>query len=181
MKYAFSTKGWHGRTFDDFCLLAEELKYKGIVLHNVSGSLFTDKDSAFNKYTAQNTLRTLYDKKLSIPCIDALSDIADASAFKKATEEVEKCLEIALNLRIPYIKVRAKNSDDKEKSIENVIKFIENVLPKTKKSGVTILIETAGLFCDTSMLREVLDRFATDYLAALWKFVGGIFRIRRRT
>ena len=34
MKLSFSTKGWHNRTFDDFCEIAKDLRFSGIELHN---------------------------------------------------------------------------------------------------------------------------------------------------
>ena len=37
-----------------------------------------------------------------------------------------------------------------------------------EKSGVTLLIETVGIFADTSKLCDVLNSFACDNLAALW-------------
>ena len=52
MKLAFSTKGWHNSTFDDFCEIAKDLKFQGIELHNIHNRLFTDKDGAFHDYTA---------------------------------------------------------------------------------------------------------------------------------
>lgn len=175
MKLAFSTKGWHNRQFDDFCKSAEDMHFKGIELHNIYNKLFNDKDGAFHKYEAKTTLRSLYEKKLSIPCIDTVSDIADASIKDKATEEIAKCVEIALNLKIPYIRLRAMDCENKEEAFENVRCFIENVLPDTKKAGITLLIETAGLFSNTKLLRTMLDGFATDYLAALWNMSAAYF------
>ena len=34
MKLSFSTKGWHNKSFDEFCNIARELKFGGIELHN---------------------------------------------------------------------------------------------------------------------------------------------------
>ena len=67
MKYSFLTKGWHNNTFDEFCDVAKELKFKGIELHNIHNRLFTDKDGAFHDYTSAQTLRKLFEMKLEIP------------------------------------------------------------------------------------------------------------------
>ena len=47
MKLSFSTKGWHGRSFEDFCDIAKDMKFEGIELHNIHNPLFTEKDGAF--------------------------------------------------------------------------------------------------------------------------------------
>ena len=68
MKFSFSTKGWHGHTFEEFCNIAAAMDFSGIELHNIKNSLFADKEGAFYNYATAATVRRLYEKKLSIPC-----------------------------------------------------------------------------------------------------------------
>ncbi len=175
MKLSFSTKGWHNNTFEEFCNIAQELHFQGIELHNVYNRLFTDKDGAFHDYTAAATLRRLYEKNLKIPCIDTISDIGNPEESKKAEDEVLKCLEIASNLHIPNIRLRANSADDAEKAVNTVYDLINKVLPKAEEKKVSLLIETTGPFGDTTVLRDLLDRFASDYLAALWQMSAAYF------
>ena len=65
MKLSFSTKGWHNSSFEEFCNIANDLKFQGIELHNIHNRLFTDKDGAFHDYTAAATVRKLYELKLA--------------------------------------------------------------------------------------------------------------------
>ncbi len=166
MKLSFSTKGWHDSTFNDFCEIAESLKFKGIELHNINNRLFTDRDGAFHDYSAASTLRSLYDKKLSIPCIDIVSDISVASEIEEAKAEIARCFEIAQFLHIPYI--RLKSRAEKENGIETAEKFIKEVLPEAEERGIVLLLETSGLFRNTAVLRTTLEGFASDSLGALW-------------
>ena len=166
MKLSFSTKGWHNRTFDDFCEIAMDLRFSGIELHNVSNTLFTDKDSAFQDYATAATLRKLYEQKITIPCISSICDISDEKTVESATAEVRECIRIAKNLHIPYIRVRANKHDDGDTA--RVEKFLSNILPECEEIGVTLLIETSGLYCDTAKLRDMLQLFACDSIAALW-------------
>jgi sugar phosphate isomerase/epimerase len=82
VKFSFSTKGWHESTFEEFCQVADDLRFEGIELHNIYNRLFTDKDGAFHDYTAAATVRRLYERKLTLPCIDAICEL-------KVTEEAE--------------------------------------------------------------------------------------------
>ena len=106
MKLSFSTKGWHNNSFSEFCDIAVDLGFKGIELHNIYNRLFTERDGAFHDYAAAATLRRLYEKNLSIPCIDTICDIADETQIEKTVAEIEKCLAIAENLHIPNIRLR---------------------------------------------------------------------------
>ena len=174
MKLSFSTKGWHNSSFNDFCDIAVDLKFQGIELHNVNNRLFTDKNGAFHDYSAAATVRMLYEKKLNLPCIDVLSDISNASIFEKATKEATKCIEIAGNLKIKLVRIKAEANTDDD-AIDNCVKFINTVLPLAEEKNITLVIETSGLFAKTTVLKDLLNRFASDNLAALWNFSGAYF------
>ncbi len=175
MKLSFSTKGWHGSTFDEFCDIAVDLDFGGIELHNVNNRLFTDKDGAFHDYKAAATSRRLYEKGLQIPCIDMLCDIASATKSDMAMGEFEKCISIASSLNIPYIRVKAEKAVDADGARANVTAFIEKVLPQAIDKKATLLIETSGLFSRSQDLRDTLDIFASDNLGALWNMSAAFF------
>ncbi|MBQ9774044.1 MAG: AMP-binding protein [Clostridia bacterium] len=170
MKFSFSTKGWHEHTFEEFCEIAESMSFSGIELHNIHNRLFTDKNGAFQDYAAAATRRRLQEKKLQIPCIDAICDPAGENAAEENLTEFRRCIEIASNLHIPYIRVRANEQADTDAAVTRVVSLIEILLPEAEEKGITVLLETAGLFCNTARLRDVLDHFASDNLAALWNF-----------
>ena len=173
MNLSFSTKGWHNSTFEDFCEIAEYLHFEGIELHNIYNRLFTAKDGAFHDYTAAATLRRLYNKNLKISCLDTISELADKDS--NIEEELTRCLEIAENLHIPYIRLRAKASEDSESALKQTEEFLRKVLPQAEEKGVTLLLETSGLFASTAVLRDMLDGFAHDNLGALWNLSAAYF------
>jgi len=175
MKLSFSTKGWHQNSFDEFCVVAQELRFSGIELHNIYNRLFTEKDGAFHDYAAAATLRRLYEKKLEIPCIDTVSDISDGDSIDKAFKEIERCISISENLKIPCIRLRAPMKDNEQKALENVHAFISKALPLAEQKGICLVIETSGLFSSSAKLRQLLEGFASDYLGALWNFSAAYF------
>ncbi len=174
MKLSFSTKGWHDNSFEEFCDIAQDLKFEGIELHNIHNRLFTERDGAFHDYAAAATVRRLYERKLQIPCIDAIGDIADADAAADCAAEIRRCMEIARNLKIPAIRLRAEASDNPS-AVENVAALLGSLLEEAEEQNVTLLVETAGLFCNTADLRDLLDRFACDHIAALWNMAAAYF------
>ena len=176
MKLSFSTKGWHNSSFEDFCAIAKDLKFQGIELHNIHNRLFTDKDGAFHDYTAAATVRRLYELKLTLPCIDSICDCANADQKEDTLKEIRNCINIAKNLKIPSVRIRAiQDSADAVSCVEDVIR---EVISETEAASITLLVETSGVFCNTSKLLELLNTFACDNLAALWDmystyFIGG--------
>ena len=132
MKFSFLTKGWHDNTFSEFCETAHNLKFKGIELHNIHNRLFTDKEGAFHDYAAAATVRKLFEMKLQIPCIDTICNLADISKKEDNIKEIEDCINIASNLKIPYIRIYASEQDYTEEKNENVKKVISCVLEKAE-------------------------------------------------
>ena len=176
MKLSFTTKGWHNRTFDEFCETASYMRFSGIELHNVNNALFSGNDGVFEDYSASATLRKLYEMKLQIPCIAMIGDPSRKNNWEECKAEFNKCLKIAQNLHIPYIRVRAAASNT-DAEIDNMSAWLTEVLPQAEDKNVTIIIETSGLFCDTKKLRTLLDSFSLDNLQALWDMYSPYFEI----
>ncbi|MBQ9247120.1 MAG: sugar phosphate isomerase/epimerase, partial [Ruminococcus sp.] len=177
MKLSFSTKGWHDISFEEFCTAAEYFKFEGIEPHNINNAAFSDKSGVFHDYSAAATLRMLYDRNLSLPCIDVINDIADEDQYDAAIAEIERCLQIASNLHIPNIRLRAEHHDDTEKAVQNVKNLIEAVLPVAERDKISFLIETRGMYADTALLRDTLEYFASDYVASLWNMSAAYFTV----
>ena len=57
MKLSFSTKGWHGYSWNDFCAAAKSMHFSGIELHNIGGAFFGDRSSPFHAHAAAATVR----------------------------------------------------------------------------------------------------------------------------
>ena len=173
MKLSFSTKGWHKASFPAFCDMANDLKLNGIEPHNTKGALFTDRDSAFREETASATLRMLYEKKLSLPAIDVIADIAGDPVA--ATEEIRECLRVASLFRIPAVRLQAAATEDVDGATERAAALVGALLPDAEACGVSFLIGTSGLFSQTARLRDFLDRFASDRLGAIWQISTAYF------
>lgn len=175
MKFSFSTKGWHRNSFEEFCDIAVDLGFRGIELHNIHNRLFTDRDGAFHDHAAAATRRKLFEKKLEIPCLDTVCDLSDGSGREECLEEIRACLTIAANLRIPNVRVRAKMTDDPDGAQKAVREVLDEVLPEAESIGVTLLVETGGLYAKTSRLSELLEAYASDNLGALWHISAAFF------
>lgn len=173
MKLSFSTRGWHNITFPDLCSVAVDLKIDGIELHNVHGSFFAGRDHSFRDHTASATLRMLYEKKLSLPAIDVLADLAGDPAA--VTDEIRACLHVASVFRIPALRLHANPTDDPDGAAERSAALLMSLLPEAEAEGVSLLIETVGPFAHTDRLRDFLARFASDSIGAVWNVTAAFY------
>jgi fatty-acyl-CoA synthase len=161
MKLSFSTRGWHSLSFDEMLDVASDMGYTGIEVYNLTKcDPLTEKGGPFHKYNAAATVRRLRERGISIPCFDTSLDI---SSDKAATAAVRDLIEIAQDAKVPYVAVCALQDDE-----EAVSAALTELLPIAAEKKVSILIKSSGIYADTARLRAMLDRFASDSLAALW-------------
>ncbi len=161
MKLSYSIKSWEGYSWDEYCKAAKDLGLSGIELHSKKSHSFPDSNNPFDPYNSKRVIRNMTDMGLCIPCMDSACDISQKENIEANINEVKECIETAKNLNIPYVRVHASEED-------GAVAFIEAVIDYAFKNGVTLLLETAGAYSDTAKLRDVLNFFASDSLAALW-------------
>ncbi|NLV81596.1 MAG: AMP-binding protein [Synergistaceae bacterium] len=167
MKLSLSTFGWNGYSWEDFCRIAKESGFSGIEIH--CGHEPELKGGIFNPDSANSTYRDLIEQGLEIPCIDSTSNIAAPNKIEESCFEIESCINKAHNLRVPYVRIGAREcpwSEEEQKA--TVMKCLERLIPIAKKASVVLLIETIALYANTDKLCETLNHFACDNLAALW-------------
>ena len=159
MKLSFSIENWKEMNWADFCDAAEATSVTGIELYNIEGPLFQGKSSPTNPELAAATRRQLVKRGLTIPCLDTVGDFTDPAFLR----EMEECIEVAVNLGIDSIGIHTSEADQGlcEKALESLLSMVGG-------KNVTILVETAEAYADTSHLRDLLNHFADDRLAALW-------------
>ena len=153
MNLSFSTNRWDNISLEGFIDIAKEYKFQGIEIHDIN-DVTTEQASEINHKLLEN--------KVKISCIDMVSDVAGDN-IEGAIREFMQCVDLCITLHTPYIRIKASTDSN-----ENVVKFIEKALPIAEKNNIVILVETVGIYADTSKLIELLNSFASDNLAALW-------------
>ena len=159
MKLSFSIQNWNGLSWGDFCAVAQDVRLQGVEICDVNGPAFQGKASPTNPELAAAARRALIRQGLSIPCVDTVGDFTDPG-FER---ELSECVEVAVNLGVACVGVHTSN-DNQAACAERMGMLLNAVGQKP----VTISIETTGAYADTARLRDLLNRFADDRLAALW-------------
>ncbi len=164
MKLAFSTKGWPGKSLNDFFHAAKMLGYAGVELHDGEKMAHPDGQNPLSKACAAATSRLAADEGVTLCCLDSLCDLTAPNAAGCGAQELSATLERARALRIPYVRVHALTPADDE----TLRAVLEPAVVQAERAGVTLLLETVGVFADTKRLKAVLSAFASDALAALY-------------
>ena len=161
MKLSFSTRGWSDFAWDTLCASARAAGLTGIEVYNADGAFVSSRTGMFHPSRASATFRELRDDGLVITCVDSVWNAGEKNAD---TAEIENCISVCYDLRIPFVRVRTDDGAD----IATVEENLKRILPLAEKKDVVLLIETVGTFANTEKLRDMLERFACDNVAALW-------------
>ena len=146
-------------SWDAFLEVASATRMQGIELYDIGRDLFKGKASPTNPERAASVRRELISGKLSVPCINTVKDFT-APDFMK---EFEACMTVAINLGISFVGIHT-NAEDPE-LLQTCAK---GILSRMRSTSVVALVETEGTFSNTGRLRDFLNLFADDQLAALW-------------
>ena len=161
MKLSFTTRSWDYLDPEELFDFAERNDFGGVEFSKLfeHPELF-ERGGVFDRNTLSKTVRRIKEKRLSIPCVDTSLDLA---AGERPGPSIEELIEFAGAFQSPYVSFCVVNEPDEETRQE-----ILGLLPLAEKHGVTLLIETKGVFADTARLAAFLDGFADDRLAVLW-------------
>ena len=162
MKLSFSTRGWLDVSWNEAVASAEEMRFQGIEAYNVfKVPALTEKGGVFHKYNVMATLRDLRERGLEIPCFDSPNDLSEDDPAM--VSEMKSLIGLCADMKSPYVCAFASRNRP-----EIIRDNISRLIPTAREKGITILIKTSGIYSDTALLRDLMNEFASDHLAALW-------------
>ncbi|MBR3588891.1 MAG: AMP-binding protein [Clostridia bacterium] len=157
MKLAFSTKNWKGYSWSDFCLTAQDIGFKGIEVHDIKDEVFTSSNGPLNPNNTPSVKRKLKNLGLTVSAVDYTGDLTDF-------DYLAECISAASTLASDFVKITYTGEDNDEK----VVSLLKSAVELAEKEKVILLIETTGIYSDTTKLCGVLNQFASDWLCVDW-------------
>ena len=159
MNLSFTIHNWPGMDWEQFCAAAADARLQGVEMDTVDNPIFQTRMSPTNPELAVAAHRQLVGQNLTIPCIGTEADLM----APEAGAAVAAAVETAKNLLVPYVVLRTDSTD-----VGAVARRLGPLVEEAEDAGVVLLLETVGAMADTGLLREILDAFASDHLAACW-------------
>ncbi|MBO4500595.1 MAG: AMP-binding protein, partial [Clostridia bacterium] len=170
MKLSFSTNGWDLKISEILPLL-EENKIKGLEIHDINAPRF-NYGADFEGENILRLKRALFESGVSISCIDALSNLADVDNFATAEEEIRKLVGVSAKVGCEFVRLHAYENEIVKKNYDEIyaflVKNLRALVDFAEENGVTLLMETMGIFSDTEKLAKFLGEFSSDNFSALW-------------
>lgn len=170
MKIAFSTLGCPDFSWSDIYSMAKDLGFDGIELRGLGDEIFTVKAPPFTDSELPKTISLLNRLRLEIPCLSSGCCLKYPERAEQNDAEIIAYIELARKLKTPYVRVLADLNPQPEGEVSDdiVLSALKRLAPVAEEANVTLLVETNGVYADTARLARLLDRVASDAVAALW-------------
>ena len=170
MKIAFSTLGCPDFSWTDMYTMAKDLGFDGIEIRGLGDEINAATALPFTAKNLPETLKKLHMLRLEIPCLSSDCCLKDVENTEANKTELLQYIELAQKLGTPYIRVLADRDIAPEGEVcdEDILRQLLDLAPYAEKAGVTLLIETNGVYADTNRLRSLLERIPSDAVGALW-------------
>ena len=171
MKIAFSTLACPDSSWKEVYSMAKDMGYDGIEIRGLGADIFALNAKPFNEEYLPGTIDTLHRLRLSIPCFSSNCCLKYADKREENKQELIQYIELAGKTGTPYIRVLADLTVLPEGDViddELIIAQLKELAPVAAQHGVTLLVETNGVYTDTARLRRLLEKTASDAVAALW-------------
>ena len=170
MKLSFSTLGCPDFTWEDIYSLAKDFGFKGIELRGLGNNIFSSSSSPFKVENIAATRAHLERLKLEICCLSTGCALRFADKIEETIAEVREYIALAKALGTPFIRILGDLSaapvDDFDDAL--VIEPMKILAKDAEESGVTLLVETNGVYSDSARLAAVLAAVGSDSVGALW-------------
>ncbi|TCL55159.1 fatty-acyl-CoA synthase [Hydrogenispora ethanolica] len=170
MKIAFSTLGCPDFSWPDIYAMAKDLGFDGIEIRGLGNEIFAVKAQPFTGSQLPQTVQKLSELRLEIPCLSSGCCLKFAEKAEENHREIVQYIELAERLGTAYIRILADLEPQPEGAVDDevVLAALRRLAPVAEAHGVTLLVETNGVYSDTNRLRKLLEHVASDAVAALW-------------
>lgn len=170
MKLAFSTLACPDFSWPDIYSMAKDIGFDGIEIRGLGTDIFAVKAPPFTEAQLPDTIKKLKSLNLEIPCLSSDCCLKNAEKKEENQQEIKEYIALAKKLSVPYIRILADLTPAPQDEVDDevVLEQLRALIPLAEKAGVTLLVETNGVYADTSRLRKLLEQLSSDAVAALW-------------
>lgn len=171
MKISFSTLGCPRWPWSEIVITARDLGYNGVEVRGVGKDISVPSVPDFGRDKIDQTIKRLNELELKIPCLDSDCLIYIPEEKEKVFMEVEAYLALAKGLSAPYVRVFAApavpepTGDIDEGFVAAQAKSLAQL---AGQYGVTLLLETHGIWADSKRLARLLSLVGSEHLGVLW-------------
>ena len=170
MKIAFSTLGCPDFGWTDIYSMAKDFGFDGIEIRGLGKEIFAVKAPPFTESQLPATVEQLARLDLEIPCLSSGCCLKFPEQAEANYRELVEYIALAGKLGTPYVRILADQDPHPKDEVDDavVLAALRRLVPVAEAKGVTLLVETNGVYADTRRLCNLLNQVGSDAVGALW-------------
>jgi len=172
-RLAFSTLGCPDWTLAQIVEFAVQHGFKGIEVRGLKRKIDLTTCPEFTKENIAASLRMVRDEGLEFINLGSSSTLhfADADTRKKNLDEGKRYIDLAQELKCPYIRVFPNNfpkDQEKNQTMDLIAKGLLELGDHAKGSNVAVLLETHGDLIYVDDLQQVMSASENKSVGLVW-------------
>lgn len=170
MKISFSTLACPDFSWTDIYSMAKDFNFDGIEIRGLGNDIFSVKAQPFTDAQLPATIEKLNSLGIEIPCLSSGACLKFKDKFNEAKAEITAYAQLAGKINASFIRILADLEPNPVSEVDDeyIISALKELVPIAEQYNVTLLVETNGVYSDTSRLCRVLEAVGSRKVAALW-------------
>ena len=171
MKISFSTLGCPRWNWNDIVTTAADLKYDGIEVRGVGKDISAPSIPQFGAEQLPATRAQLKKLGLAVSCLTSDICLHVREREDEILREIAAYVDLAAAMEVPYVRIMGcagVAQPTGQVDAAYVRDLAQRCGALAQEKGVTLLMETNGVWAQSEKLRKLLDDIASPGVAALW-------------
>ena len=166
MKISFSTLGCPDYSWTDIYTMAKDLGYHGIEIRGLGNDILATRAKPFSEDQLPKTVAKLREIGIEVSCLSSGIALKYQAKLPKIMDELTSYAKLANALGTAYIRVLADEHPAPEGEVDDeaIIATLKQLVPIAEQYNVTMLVETNGVYSDTTRLKKILDASSVPQL-----------------
>jgi fatty-acyl-CoA synthase len=169
MKICFSTLGCPRWKWGEILAVAKDLGYDGVEVRGLESEIFAPRAEPFREGRRIETKKNLEKMGLDIACFTSFCLLYHDDKDFYYREGIDY-INLAADMGCPYVRVLGDKEPQPGENIdiEQVAEMLKRLGDYAATKGVTILIETNGVFADSALLKKMIKTVDSQGVGVLW-------------
>ena len=169
MKLSFSTVGCPDWTFDEIFASAKDFGYDAIEIRGMGKEIYAPKLNIFSDSNINSTMQKLKNASLDISMLASNAVIGFPTIAETGKKEAFDYIDLAQKINAPFVRILiSPRPEADEVDINSAVLVYSEICEYAKNKGVTPLIETNGIFAESKVLAEFMQKISGNNKGVLW-------------
>lgn len=169
MKICFSTLGCPNWKWGEILAAAKDLGYDGVEVRGLEREIFAPRAEPFREGRRIETKKNLEKMDLEIACLTSFCLLYHEDQDFYYREGVDY-INLAADIGCPYVRVLGDKEPQPSDNIniDQVADMLKRLGDYAATKGIMVLIETNGIFANSILLKETLEKVDSQGVGVLW-------------